>query len=348
MSSTYPLIAISTGDPAGIGPEITLKSFVLENLWDYCVPLVCGDLAVLEAVRSKLDIPVKIVAVKDAAEAQGLQAVENGLPVVPLLDQGVVSDVSSFGVGQISAQGGRAAVAYIQAGVDLCKAGIARGIATGPIHKEALRAAKFNYIGHTEMISEMSNGKKGITMFEVEKLKIFFHSRHVSLRQAVDLITKDEMYDTIDITFRCLASVGIDKPHVAVAGLNPHASDGGLFGDEEAKEMTPAIEQAVAEGRSVVGPMPADSVFYHGIEGRYDAVVSLFHDQGHIAAKCYNFHRVVSVTFGYPFIRTSVDHGTAFDVAWQGLANPLSMKEQIVACGRYAAVYKPIYEQSPA
>jgi len=170
MSNTYPLIAISMGDPAGIGPEITLKSFVLENLWEHCVPLVCGDLAVAEA----------------------------GLPVVPLLDQGVVSDVASFGVGQISAQGGRAAVAYIQAGVDLCKAGIAKGIATGPIHKEALRAAKFNYIGHTEMISEMSNGKKGITMFQVNKLKIFFHSRHVSVRQALDLITTDELYDTID------------------------------------------------------------------------------------------------------------------------------------------------------
>lgn len=347
MSTTYPLIAISMGDPAGIGPEITLKSFVLENLWEHCVPLVCGDLAVVEAVRAKLDIPVKIVAVKDAAEAQGLPAVENGLPVVPLLDQGIVSDVASFGVGQISAQGGRAAVAYIQAGVDLCKAGIAKGIATGPIHKEALRAAKFNYIGHTEMISEMSNGKKGITMFQVNKLKIFFHSRHVSVRQAIDLITTDELYDTIDVTVRCLDSIGVGSPKIAVAALNPHASDGGLFGDEEATQMTPAIKRAVDEGHNVVGPMPADSVFYHGIEGRYDAVVSLFHDQGHIAAKCYNFHEVVSVTFGYPFIRTSVDHGTAFDVAWQGLANPLSMKEQIIACGRYAAVYKPIYERRP-
>lgn len=347
MSNTYPVIVITMGDPAGIGPEITLKSFVLEDLWQHCVPLVSGDIVVAEAVRDRLDIPVKIVEVQNAEQARELAATEQGLPVVPVLNQGVVTDLAGFGVGQISALGGQAAVAYIRAGVDLCNAGVAQGIATGPIHKEALRAARFSYIGHTEMISEMSNGKKGITMFEVEKLKIFFHSRHVSVRQAIDLITTNELYDTIDVTVRCLDSVGISKPSIAVAALNPHASDGGLFGDEEAVQMTPAIERAVAQGHNVVGPMPADSVFYHGIEGRYDAVISLFHDQGHIAAKCYSFHQVVSVTFGYPFIRTSVDHGTAFDVAWQGKANALSMKEQIVACGRYAAVYRPVYETQP-
>lgn len=339
-----PVLAITLGDPASVGPEITLKSFTMEDFWKRGVPVVCGDKTVMEAVRDKLDIPIAIVAVSSVDEARSLPAQTGGKPTVPVLDVGVVDDVSELKVGAVSALAGNAAVAYIQRAVELCTSGKADGIATAPINKAALRDAKQNYIGHTEMISEMSNKKKGITMFQVDKMKIFFHSRHVSLRKAIDLITKDELVDSIEVAQKCLASVDIMNPKLAVAGLNPHSSDGGLFGDEEAEEITPAIEETVKRGLNVVGPVPADSVFHHAAEGRYDAVLSLFHDQGHIASKCYDFYRVVSVTFGYPFIRTSVDHGTAMDIAWQGIANPVSMREAILAGFELAPRYKPIYE----
>ena len=342
-TKTNALIALTIGDPAGVGPEITLKSFALADLWADGVPLVCGDTAVLKAVRARLDIPVEIVPVADATAARALESTRGGRPVVPVLDQGVVTDATQLEVGRISALGGRAGVAYIKAAVELCRNGEAHGIATAPINKEALRAGGFDYIGHTEMISELSNGKKGITMFQVDKMRIFFHSRHVSLRRAIDLITKDALIDSMEVAVRCLASVGVHNPTLAVAGLNPHASDGGLFGDEEALEITPAIEEARRRGHTVWGPIGADSVFQQAAEGRYDAVISLYHDQGHIASKCYDFYRVVSVTFGYPFIRTSVDHGTALDIAWQGVANPLSMKEAVLTCFEMARTYQPIY-----
>ena len=337
------VLAITLGDPAGIGPEITLKSFIMENIWQHGIPVVCGDFAVMDKVRQKLNIPVSIVPVTGINELMQLPQKDADKQTVPVLDTKVITDTSSLQVGKIDPLAGKAAVAYIQTAVDLCQSGQAQGICTAPINKEALRDAKLNYIGHTEMISEMSNGKKGITQFQVDKMKIFFHSRHVSLAKAIDLVKKDALLDSLRIAQKCLASINIQQPHLAVAGLNPHSSDGGLFGNEESDEIRPAIDAAVREGINAVGPVPADSVFHQAAEGRYDAVVSLYHDQGHIAAKCYDFHRVVSVTFGYPFIRTSVDHGTALDIAWKGIANPLSMKEAILAGFNLAASYRPLY-----
>ena len=334
------LLAITAGDPASIGPEITLKSFAMENLWQYGVPLVCADLKVMDEVCRKLEIPVSVVPVRNATEASELSGEINGKPVVPILDQRVITDVSNLKVGKVDALAGQAAVSYIQAAVDLCKAGYANGICTAPINKEAIRAAGFHYIGHTEMISEMSNGRKGFTEFQVDKMNIFFHSRHVSLRQAIDLAKKELLLESIEAACDCLSMIGIVNPHLAMAGLNPHSSDGGLFGDEEALEIKPAVDEAKRRGIDIVGPIPADSVFHHAAEGHYDAVISLYHDQGHIAAKSYSFYRVVSVTFGYPFIRTSVDHGTAFDIAWQGIANPVSMKEAILKGFELAPKYR--------
>lgn len=336
------VLAIPLGDPAGVGPEIVLKSFVMENYWKYGTPVVCGDYTVMDAVKTALKIPVSIVPITSVSDASALAWKTYGQPTVPVFDQKVVADVNNLKAGAITALGGKAAVAYVQAAVDLCNSGKASGIATAPINKEALRAARYHYIGHTEMISEMSNGKKGITMFQVDKMKIFFHSRHVSLRDAINLIQKDQLTESIETAQRCLASIGILEPHLAVAGLNPHSSDGGLFGDEEEGQIKPAIEAAVAKKIDAVGPVPADSVFHQAAEGRYDAVISLFHDQGHIASKCYDFYRVVSVTFGYPFIRTSVDHGTALDIAWKGIANAVSMKEAIVAGFNLASKYTPL------
>lgn len=336
-------LAITIGDPSGIGPEIVLKSFTMQDFWELGVPLVCGDYTVLESVRETLEIPVFIVPVENIADVENFPSTRHGLPTVPVFDQKIITDINQLKVGEVNALSGKAATAYIQTAVDLCASGYANGMATGPINKEALRAAKLHYIGHTEMISEMSNGKKGITMFQVDNMKIFFHSRHLSLRQALDFVKKEHLVDSIDLVKKCLASIDILDPNIAVAGLNPHSSDGGMFGNEEAEHIIPAIEASAKKGIKAIGPIPADSVFHQAAEGFYDAVLSLYHDQGHIATKCYDFYRVVSVTFGYPFIRTSVDHGTALNIAWKGIANPVSMQEAIVAGFALSRQYKPIY-----
>jgi 4-hydroxythreonine-4-phosphate dehydrogenase len=254
----------------------------------------------------------------------------------------MVKDFSSLEVGTVSSLGGRAAVAYVQCAVELALGGEVSGIATGPINKEALREARFHYIGHTEMLSELSGGEKSVTMFMVDRLRIFFHTRHLSLKKMLENLSKEGVVESIVRSHRCLESVDMGKGKLALAALNPHASDAGLFGDEEEKILIPACEETRRRGIDVEGPVPGDSVFHLALQGRYNAVVSLYHDQGHIAAKTYDFYRTVSVTFGLPFIRTSVDHGTAFDIAWEGIANPVSMAEAIGACFDLAERYRPV------
>ncbi len=331
------VIVASIGDPAGVGPEIAMKSFLSGKISEEGIAVLVGDFPVLEAVRDRLEIPVKLERIERIEEARR----EKGL--VPVIDAGVVTDVSKLEEGKISALGGRAAAEYIRRAVELCMEGGADGLATCPINKEALREARLDYIGHTEMISELSNGRKGITMFMVDGMRIFFHSRHLSLRKAIDAIDKESVTESLLIADRCLRSVGFPSARIALAALNPHASDGGLFGNEEERFLVPARDAARERGLNVIGPVPADSVFHQALEGSFDAVLSLYHDQGHVASKCHDFHRTVSVTFGYPFLRTSVDHGTALDIAWKGIANPLSMEEALLACFRLAPKYRPIY-----
>jgi 4-hydroxythreonine-4-phosphate dehydrogenase len=236
---------------------------------------------------------------------------------------------------------GRASVAYIEMAVELALRGAVKGIATAPISKTALREAGFHYLGHTEMLAEMTGGGKSVTMFMVDRMRIFFHTRHVSLRVMLDSLSVEGVVESIRMAQKCLDSVALGGGEIALAALNPHASDDGLFGDEEERILKPAVEKAVQEGLPVRGPFPADSVFHNALQGNYSGVVSLYHDQGHIAAKTYDFHRTVSVTFGMPFIRTSVDHGTAFDIAWKGIANPVSMIEAVKACRNLSKSYLP-------
>ncbi|MFP4180240.1 MAG: 4-hydroxythreonine-4-phosphate dehydrogenase PdxA [Spirochaetaceae bacterium] len=339
------VIAISAGDPAGIGPEICLKSFLSDKVSGRGTAVVVADYAVLEAVRDTLQIPVTLQRVESAQEAQKAQGAQGERATVPVLDAGVITDVSRLKAGEISGLAGKAAAQYIRKAVELCMKGEAVGLATGPINKEALREGKLDYIGHTEMISEMSNGKKGITMFLVDRMRIFFHSRHLSLGKAIDAIDRESVLESLILADRCLKSVEFESATLALAALNPHASDGGLFGDEEEKYLIPACKDARARGLNVVGPVPADSVFAQALEGKYDGVLSLYHDQGHIASKTYDFYRTVSVTFGYPFLRTSVDHGTALDIAWKGIADSVSMEEAVSACFTLAPKYHPIYPE---
>ncbi len=320
------IIAITMGDPAGVGPEIILKTFAKGKIWEKGTLIVVGDYTILERIKEKLKIDIEIKKINDPKDAENLKG------KLPILDMGVIKNAKDLKAGKISACGGDAAVKYIQKAVELAMDKEVTGIATAPINKEALKEAGYHYIGHTEMLQEMSGAKYSLTMFMVDKMKIFFHTRHVSLRRAIETLSTEGVIKTIKLSHKGLKSIGYKNPILALSALNPHASDGGMFGDEEEKILIPACKKAQEEGINVVGPIPSDSVFHLALEGKFDAVISLYHDQGHIAAKTYDFYRTVSVTIGLPFLRTSVDHGTAFDIAWKGIANPLSMEEAIDKC----------------
>jgi 4-hydroxythreonine-4-phosphate dehydrogenase len=335
MRMSKGFVAVTVGDPAGIGPEIVLKSFQeVRGFTERAV--VIGELSILRTVRDRLGIEVELAAVRKPEEA-------NGRPgVVSVLDTAVVESADVLREGEVSSLGGKAAVAAVRRAVDLALKGRVEGIVTGPINKESLREARFLYIGHTEMLSELSGRGRSVTMFTVDRMRIFFHTRHVSLAEVLANLSVESVVESIVQAHRCLLSIGSGRGVLALAALNPHASDGGLFGEEEAKILSPACREAGRRGVKVEGPVPADSVFHHALQGRYDGVVSLYHDQGHIAAKTYDFFRTVSVTLGLPFIRTSVDHGTAFDIAWKGIANPRSMVEAMNSCFDLSTRYVPL------
>lgn len=246
-------------------------------------------------------------------------------------------DIRASGIqyGQVSAKGGTIAFEAIERAVAAWKDGTIDAIATGPLNKESLKAAGVPYIGHTEILAGLTGTDDPLTMFETLSLRVFFLSRHVSLRQACDLVTEDRVYRYL---IRCSTALeqqlGLHKPLIGVAGLNPHCGEHGLFGTEE-ECIGPAIERARAVGVRAEGPVGADSVFHQAKTGRYDAVLSLYHDQGHIACKTLDFDRTISLTLGLPFLRTSVDHGTAFDIAGKGIASAISMIEAIRVAARY-------------
>lgn len=215
-------------------------------------------------------------------------------------------------------------------------------VATTPINKESLKAGGINYIGHTEIFGALTETKDPLTMFETRGLRIFFLTRHVSLREMLEMIKKERIIEYVKRCTKALKQLGVENGTMAVAGLNPHSGEHGLFGWEEEEEIVPAIEELKAEGYDVEGPVGADSVFYQAAEGKYNSVLSLYHDQGHIAAKTLDFHRTIAVTCGMPILRTSVDHGTAFDIAGTGKASEVSMIEAIKVAARYASnIYCP-------
>jgi 4-hydroxythreonine-4-phosphate dehydrogenase len=245
------------------------------------------------------------------------------------------ADPAVLKMGQIQPLGGHAAYAAIRASIDLAMSHRIDGVVTAPINKESLKAAAIPFIGHTEMFAEHTGATEEMTMFTISGLKIFFLTRHVSLAQACAQITVPRVSKGIDQAVKALRQLGIDNPHLAVAALNPHGGEDGMFGREEIEGIKPAIAAARARGLTISGPVPADSVFHLARIGRYDAVLSLYHDQGHIAAKMMDFERTVSVTLGLPVLRTSVDHGTAFDIAGTGKASAVSMIEAIRVAADY-------------
>lgn len=324
-----PIIGIPLGDPAGVGPEIVVKSLNSDEIYEVSKPVVIGDKSTIEQAMKFCDIKLHINVIEDP---------KNGLytkGTVDLIDLNNI-DIKTFKIGQVQAEGGRAAFDYIKTTIDLALEKKVDAMATTPINKESLKAAGVPYIGHTEILEDLTNTDNPLTMFQVFNLRVFFMTRHVSLRQACDLVKEETVYEFIQRCKEALEVIGVENPRLAIAGLNPHSGENGLFGNEEVDEIAPAVKRAQDLGIDIVGPIPADSVFHFGLKGRYDAVLSLYHDQGHIATKMVDFERTISITNNMPFLRTSVDHGTAFDIAGTGVVSEVSMVEAIKLAALYA------------
>ena len=329
MEQSKPIIAIPMGDPAGIGPEITVKALMKKEIYDVCKPLIIGDANVISKANEIVNGQLKLNIVEVPKEG----IYEHGtLDVIDLNN----IDIALLVYGQKSVQGGQGAYEYIQKAVSLAMVGEVHALATTPINKESLQLANVPYIGHTEMLEALAGSQDPLTMFEVRGMRIFFLTRHLSLKDAIAQMTKERVKDYLIRCDNALQRLGVESRKFAVAGLNPHSGENGLFGLEEVEEIKPGIELAKEVGIDAVGPVPADSVFYQALQGKYDAVLSLYHDQGHIAAKMTDFHRTVSITNGLPFLRTSVDHGTAFDIAGKNIAESISMEECIKVAAQYA------------
>jgi len=328
--SKRPIIAITMGDPAGVGPEVTAQALARDEVWDDCRPLVVGDVGVVAQAVALVAAPLALHPIAGVPEA----CFDSTTPDV--LDLRNV-ETAALQRGRVSALAGRAAVAYVERAVELALAGQVDGIVTGPVHKAALRASGCPHIGHTELLAALTGADRVTTMLATPGLRVVHVTRHVPLREVAAHITRERVLETIRQTDEGLRGMGIPHPRLAVAALNPHGGDEGLLGREEIEVIGPAVEAAWAEGIDVHGPIPADSVFFRAIRGEFDVVVAMYHDQGHIPVKTHGFERSVAVTLGLPIVRTSVDHGTAFDIAWQGVASEESMVEAIRLAARMAS-----------
>ena len=325
------IIGITMGDPASIGPEITAKALADGVLYDRCHTRVIGDGSGMErALRDTgLTERLTIHAVKDVNDA----LFQKG--TIDVYDMGIV-DAAKLKVGEISVEAGDAAFRYVREVIDLAMAGKVDATVTNALNKEAMNLAGHHFSGHTEIYAHFANTKSYARMLAHQNMRVVHVSTHVSLREACDRCKKERVLECTRLANQACLDLGIEHPRVAVAGLNPHCGEGGLFGDEEQKEIEPAVQAARAEGINVEGPLPPDSVFSKLRGGMYDIVVVMYHDQGHIPLKVvgfvYNQEKKawdavegVNITLGLPIIRVSVDHGTAFDQAGTGKASPLSL-----------------------
>ena len=303
-----PLIAVPIGDPAGVGPEIVAKSVASEEVFEAADCVIVGDKTIIENAIKIVGVDLTVHVISEAEEGDYRKGILN------LIDLGNV-DMVKFEFGKVNGMCGKAAYEYIAKCIELANEGKVDAVATTPINKESLRAGGINYIGHTEIFGALTGTEDPLTMFETNGMRVFFLTRHVSLREMLDMITKDRIIDYVKRCMKALEKLGVTDGTMAIAGLNPHSGEHGLFGWEEVNEIMPAIEELQAEGYQVVGPIGADSVFHQAAQGRYNSVLSLYHDQGHIATKTLDFEKTIAITNGMPILRTSVDHGTAFDIA---------------------------------
>lgn len=315
------IIGITMGCPAGIGPEIILRSFAGNKIPSDLHPVVLGDIKVLEKCGADLHLPA---VCEPWTPGSPLSA--NGIPVVQLsaLQQ---EDITWGRPNKVT---GLAMAGYIEAGVELSQQGFIDGIATCPISKSSLNAAGYLFPGHTEMLASLTKAPSYAMMMAGSKLRVTLVTIHCPLREVANRLTKDSVYGMIHETHRALEiDFGINEPRIAVAGLNPHGGENRLFGDEEQQIIGPAIEHARTNKMNISGPFPPDTVFFKAAAGEFDAVVCMYHDQGLIPFKLLHFEDGVNITLGLPIVRTSVDHGTAYDIAGKGLASNRSLDEAI-------------------
>lgn len=333
MYNERPIIGISMGDPAGVGPEIIVKSFQDKNITNMCRPVVVGDLDVMKKACEITNTEMAIQSTTDPLSAEYRYGTMN------VIDMNNV-EIAALEYGKISVMAGNAAFESIKKVIDLALEKKVDATVTAPIHKESINVAGYHFSGHTEIYAHFT-GSKDVAMLLVDgNFRVIHVSTHVSLRKACDLVKKERVLKVIKLLYDACRMFGIDRPKLVVTGLNPHASDGGLFGYEEEKEIQPAIDEAQRLGIDVHGPVPADTIFSQMAGGVYDGCVAMYHDQGHIPFKMLGFVwdadkktwgkiQGVNITLGLPIIRTSVDHGTAFDKAGKGTADHTSMMHAI-------------------
>jgi 4-hydroxythreonine-4-phosphate dehydrogenase len=322
LENEKPAIAITMGDPCGIGPEVVVKALADPQVYASCRPVVVGNTFAMQQAVKLTGLPLTINETDDPTSAGENPSVVDVVDIHNLNPEDIT-------VGQISIPCGKAAMEWVSKAGQLALAGIVDGLATAPLNKEAASLAGFQSIGHMELLQELSGAKTVATMLLAKNLRVVHLTTHRSLRLACEYVKKDRILEFLQLTHDNFIKWGFTDPRIAAAALNPHGSDGGLLGNEEAEEIAPAVQEARERGINVVGPIPADIVFHQAIQGRYDTVLCMYHDQGHIPVKVYGFEESITANLGLPFVRTSVDHGTAFDIAGKGIADQVSMLESI-------------------
>lgn len=317
-----PYIAITMGDPSGVGAEVTAKALLDNPIYDECKPFVIGNSKIIENSIKTIggNTPTRIV--------HSINDVKGDPDTIEVLETDDI-DCSSTVPGQLSEIAGKASVKWILKAGELAASGLVQAVVTAPINKEACKLAGYKDVGHMEIFQSQTGVSEVATMLMADNLRVVHLTTHKSLKVACDYVTQDNVVAKLKLTNSSFQEWGFKNPRIGVSALNPHAGDGGVIGDEEKKQIVPAVETAAGLGINVTGPIPADSIFNQAIEGIYDVVLAMYHDQGHIPIKIHNWAKSVSVNLGLPFIRTSVDHGTAFDIAGKGLADHKSMMEAI-------------------
>lgn len=331
MNVKPPVLGITMGDPAGIGPEVIVKALARDEIWQRCVPIVIGDPKVMEEARSLSPNAPPIRVVEDVPGHHPREEII----VLPSTSE----DLSGIRWGEMDPRCGRAQVDFIRRAVELAVARRIHAVVTGPIHKGGLRWARVPYPGHTEMLADWTGAREFAMMLAGEHLRVVPVTLHMGLAEAISALSVEGILRVVRLTHRSLKEwFGVHEPRLGVAGLNPHAGEGGLFGKEEVDIIGPSVERSREEGILAEGPFPPDAVFRMAVDGRFDAVVAMYHDQGLIPLKLLDRDNAVNITLGLPIIRTSVDHGTAYDLAGRGEASEGSMVAAICLAARLAMI----------
>ena len=322
MTKDLPSIAITMGDPCGIGPEVVVKALSDPKVYGVCRPLVVGNMFAMNQAVEVTGLPITINAIADPRLAGDNPNIIDVLDIHNLNPEDIT-------VGDISVPCGKAAMEWVTEAGNLALSGTVQGIATAPLNKEAASLAGYQAIGHMELLQELSQAETVGTMLLAKNLRVVHLTTHRSLKIACEYVKKERISNYLKLTHDSFIQWGFQTPRIGVAALNPHGSDGGLLGTEESEEIAPAVIEARSQGINAIGPIPADIIFHQAINDEYDVVLAMFHDQGHIPVKVYGFEESITANLGLPFVRTSVDHGTAFDIAGKGIADPTSMLESI-------------------